>query len=290
MQAILPIWQKRLGATFSNIHIPAQRFQSRQIQSSATSKMVLFSEQMVLFWQKSRVARALKLELIRKLFGKWEVVEPFYRSPFFFSANSSPPQAGLEHGQLHDFFRRNFQISNYRCFGVCSTKGINLKKTDICQGPPVPFISFQINNHWQNWMKRVSLHDISGVITSWMWTYSLFELPSQTWSFRSSVDTCNHRQCASHIWQNRARCAPLMDTARGTLYSVPRIELQVEMCLHMRGLFCIDHCQWNGLRFPNICSIKVPFFILDSLSGNSSIRWSLAAFCAHFLKKYALCK
>ena len=59
-----------------------------------------------------------------------------------------------------------------------------------------PFISFQINNHWQNWMKRVSLHDISGVITSWMWTYSLFELPSQTWSFRSSVDTCNHRQCA----------------------------------------------------------------------------------------------
>ena len=93
----------------------------------------------------------------------------------------------------------------------------------------------------------------------------------------------------AHIWQNRARCAPLMDTARGTLYSVPRIELQVEVCLHMRGLFCIDHCQWNGLRFPNICSIKVPFFILDSLSGNSSIRWSLAAFCAHFLKKYALC-
>ena len=136
MQAILPIWQKRLGATFSNIHIPAQRFQSSQIQSSATSKMVLFSEQMVLFWQKSRVARALKLELIRKLFGKWEVVEPFYRSPFFFSANSSPPQAGLE--QLQDFFGRNFQISNYLCFGVCSTKGINLKKTDICQGPPVP--------------------------------------------------------------------------------------------------------------------------------------------------------
>lgn len=146
MQAILPIWQKRLGATLSNMPRDFNPVKSNPVLHlrwcCSVSKWFCFDK---------KVARALKLELIRKLFGKWEVVEPFYRSPFFFSANSSPPQAGLEHGQLQDFFRRNFQISNYRCFGVCSTKGINLKKTDICQGPPVPFISFQINNHKNEW-------------------------------------------------------------------------------------------------------------------------------------------
>ena len=84
--------------------------------------MVLFSEQMVLFRQKSRGARALKLELIRKLFGKWEVVEPFYRSPFFFSANSSPPQAGLEHGQLQDFLEGIFKFQITYALGFVQQK------------------------------------------------------------------------------------------------------------------------------------------------------------------------
>ena len=131
MQAILPIWQKRLGATFSNI-LPRD---FNPVKSNPVLHLRWCCSVSKWFCFDKKVARALKLELIRKLFGKWEVVEPFYRLPFFFSANSSPPQAGLEHGQLQDFFGRNFQISNYRCFGVCSTKGINLKKTDICQGP-----------------------------------------------------------------------------------------------------------------------------------------------------------
>ena len=150
-----------------------------------------------------------------------------------------------------------------------------------------PFISFQINNHKNEWKV---FHSMTYQVSS------LLECePTPCLNFHHKPDLSGPVSILAitdnaHIWQNRARCAPLMDTARGTLYSVPRIELQVEVCLHMRGLFCIDHCQWNGLRFPNIFSIKVPFFILDSLSGNSSIRWSLAAFCEHFLKKYALCK
>ena len=97
-----------------------------------------------------------------------------------------------------------------------------------------------------------------GDISTWICTFARHLLQAALLHSAPAVWMDAIRDNTRRIFgKYRARCAPVMDTARSTLYSVPRIKLCTASTLHTpgaAGLFCMcPPSTVNGviLRFPN---------------------------------------